>query len=842
MFFRAYYAIPPLTTEAGLPTNALYGFTSMCIRLLREEKPEYMAFCYDRPDQSFRSEMYEDYKANRTIMPDDLEPQIPYIHKLTDLLGIKGLDKKGYEADDLIGTFAKMAEKEDIEVVIVSGDKDFAQLISKKISMYDTMKNKTYDPKGVVEKWGIQPEQMIDYLAMVGDSSDNIPGVRGVGPKGAQKLLAEYKTLEGIYNNIDKIKGATQAKLIEGKESAYLAKDLVTIVTDLDLGMNVDDLKIQDKDIPGLKALFEELEFSAMLKKIESAATDPSNKKPEKKAKKKTQKKTISVKVGANPESLNIETWTAQQLQDNIEPYSEFWGVQSEHGVCFSSDGAAFKIDAEDKQIGEILSAKDLAWKGFNLKGLWHDLGIQKPVTPAWDNMLASYVMLSKNSEKLETAYEAAFGEKLPELMGIDEILKVNIQMESSLKKELKKRNGLQVLEKMELPLVPILYDMEKRGVNVDTDELARQSKVLETDIAKLEKKIYKLTGEEFNIASPKQLGVVLFEKIGIPAGKKTKTGYSTGADVLEKNAKKYPVCQAIIDFRELSKLKSTYVDALPELVNKDDGRLHTYFHQALTATGRLSSTNPNLQNIPIRTERGRMVRKAFVAPEGKVMLSIDYSQIELRVLAEISGDPGLQKAFQAGHDVHAATASEVFGVKIQDVTPEQRRMAKAVNFGLAYGQGVYGLADTLDIERSEAKEIIENYFLKFKKVKDYMLDTVQVAKEQGYVETLFGRRRYLPELESSSSMMQKFGERAAINAPMQGTASDLVKLAMIEVFESVDLPMLLQVHDELLFECPVDEVDDQVEEISEIMEGVGQFSVPLKVNAATGANWDEAH
>lgn len=849
LFFRAYYAIPPLTTAEGLPTNALYGFTTMCVRLLRESKPDYIAFCFDRPEPSFRVEMYEDYKANRTEMPDDLEQQIPYIKKIVELLGISALEMPGYEADDLIGTLAVAGEKAGLEVIIVSSDKDFAQLVTDKIQLFDTMKNKKFGPEGVFEKWGIHPKQMIDYLSMVGDSSDNIPGVRGVGPKGATKLLAEYKTLDGVYKNIDKIKGALQTKLIEGKKNAELAKKLVTIVTDLKLELAPKDLALRPLKKDQLKELFEKLEFTAMLRKLtgdETAAAAPTKaekKSSPKASSKSSDKKTESVKVSAPPpNSSEVLTWSLSELQEKLPAYSELWSVHTERGFSFCVDGQSFQVNGEAESLGQILSEKKLQWKGFDLKTTWELLKIKDPEKPVWDNMLAAYVLKAGNTEDPEAVYKMLFDSKWPDLMSPSESLNLHMQMEVELRKRLEEKSGLSVLEKMELPLVPILYSMERRGILIDVDNLHKQSKTLEADIGKLEKDIYKMAGETFNIASPKQLAVVLFEKLKVPIGKKTKTGFSTGSDVLEKNAAEFPICSKIIDFRELSKLRSTYVDALPSLVNQEDGRLHTHFHQALTSTGRLSSSNPNLQNIPIRTERGRLVRQAFVPQKGHKIVSVDYSQIELRVLAEISGDPNMRRAFVEGKDVHAATAAEIFGVKLEDVNPDQRRMAKAVNFGIAYGQGAFGLAEQLGLSRQESKEIIENYFRKFKKVQDYMLETVQRANEVGYVETLFGRRRYLDELKSSNQMVRKFGERAAINAPMQGTASDLVKLAMIEVFESVSAPMLLQVHDELLFEIPENEIQEQVKEIKKIMEGVAKFSVPLVVNVAWGDNWDEAH
>ncbi|MCB0350227.1 MAG: DNA polymerase I [Bdellovibrionales bacterium] len=860
MFFRAFYAIPPLRTSAGLPTNALYGFLAMSVKLLRENRPDYMVYCFDRKDPSFRNEIYEDYKANRSEMPDDLEPQMPYIRELTEKLGILALDKKSFEADDIIGTLALQGAKNNLDVSIVSGDKDFAQLVNDRITLYDTMKNVRYDRAGVVEKWGVEPEQIVDYLAIVGDTSDNIPGVRGVGPKGAQKLLAEYKTLENIYKNIEKIKpDGTRNKLIESKESAFLAKKLVSIVTDIDLKLQIEDMTMKPINKAELTTLLEELEFGAFVRKLfndngasssESGSTTTGGKpkieknrsqsENSKKQKQSREKNNITQGLPTIAAYERVQ-WTLNELKKNIEPYEEIWAVQNERGFCLGYKNKAIQVDGSLEEVGAILGPKMLAWKGFDLKSKWHLTKMPNVVSPKWDTMLAAYVVKAGNISDFSTVYNTYTGRNVPELASPEDILQCELELEPILKAKLDETRGMSVLEKYELPLVPVLYDMEVRGIALDRSVLKKQSDVLAVDIEKLEKEIHSLAGESFNISSPKQLGAILFEKLKIPTIKKTKTGYSTDSDVLSKLSPQYPICGLVSSYRELTKLKSTYVDALPALVG-EDGRLHTRFQQALTQTGRLSSINPNLQNIPIRTDRGRAIRQAFVAKEGHYLLSIDYSQIELRVLAEITKDPGLNEAFNKNYDIHAATAAEVFNIKIDEVTPEQRRMAKAVNFGIAYGQGVYGLAETLEISRDEAKTIIENYFNKFSKVKDYMLETVNVAKEQGYVENIFGRRRYMDEFNSSSGMVRKFGERAAINAPIQGAASDLMKLAMIKVYEECSISMLLQVHDELVFECPKDQVEEQALNIKKIMESVVNFKVPLKVNVAWGVNWEDAH
>lgn len=867
MFFRAFYAIPPLRTKAGLPTNALYGFLSMTIKLLRENRPDYMVFCFDRKEPSFRSELYQEYKANRTEMPEDLSPQIPYIRELSEKLGVLCIDKLQFEADDLIGTLAKFGANNNLSVSIVSGDKDFAQLVNEQIVLYDTMKDIRYDHDGVIAKWGVAPDQMIDYLAIVGDTSDNIPGVKGVGPKGAQKLLAEFKTLENIYKNLDKIKSeSVRTKFIECKEAAFLAKKLVTIVTDMDLNLSVDDMKLKPIDKENLKKMLELFEFHSLSRKLFDENIDGATnfiKKVNKAQAGQSSNSNKNIKAGEKPlvatGKLNIESlqaelteqasqvretshWSLEELKKNIAPYESVWAVQTERGFCLGYKGKPIQVDASLIEIGKVLSSKKLKWNGFDLKAIWHSLKIENATTPEWDSQLAAYVIKAGDISSFSETYSKYTNKKIADLATVEDFLYYQIELADLLKERLKEVGGYSVLEKLDLPVVPILYSMESRGIKINAEELKAQSLTLNVDIVALEKQIHSLAGESFNISSPKQLGAILFEKLKIPSVKKTKTGFSTGSEVLSKLAPEFSICELVMNYRELTKLKSTYVDAIPQLIDSTDGRIHTRFHQTVTLTGRLSSTNPNLQNIPVRTERGRMIRKAFVAPEGSVLLSVDYSQIELRILAEITGDPGLTKAFLDDVDIHSATAAEVFGIPLKQVNADQRRMAKAVNFGIAYGQGVFGLAETLDIPQNEAKTIIENYFQKFPKVKEYMFDIVNSAKEHGYVETKLGRKRYMDEFKSSNAMIRKFGERAAINSPIQGTASDLMKQAMIEVYQNCSAKMLLQVHDELLFECFEDQVESDAEEISKVMTSVANFKIPLKVNVAWGKNWEDAH
>lgn len=843
MFFRAFFAIPPLTNSQGMPTNALYGFLAMTLKLLREVKPDYLVYCFDLKEPSFRYDLYSEYKATREEMPDDLQPQIPYLKKLTDLLGIAQVERVGYEADDVIGSLARLGVEKGVHVVIVSGDKDFAQLVRPGVTLYDTMKEVRTDVEGVQAKFGVRPEQIIDYLALVGDSSDNVPGVRGIGPKGAQKLLNDYESLEGIYAHIDSIKGAIQKKLADGRDSAYLSRKLCTIVTDLDVGSALDDYRLRAIDPEPLKVVLKELGFSSFERKLFSdesgAATEgaASGTRPTRAAK--------GVKSSARKEpefsEWREEEWSVEDLVKKIPPYSEIWTLLSERGLYLGYQGKVLKVAADERAIGQALGRKHLRWKGYDVKQVLKALNCPHSIV-VWDGMLAAYVARAENVGRFEDIYEQYCAKRLPDLCSPVDQMTGHQELEVILKQKLVEQDGLGVLERFDLPLVPVLADMELRGVQVDFEELQKQSRALTDDIRRLEKAIHGEAGETFNIGSPKQLGHVLFEKLKLPVGKKTKTGYSTDSDVLQGLSGAHPIARLILEYRELAKLKSTYVDALPALASARTGRVHTSLNQAATSTGRLSSTNPNLQNIPIRTERGRMVRKAFIAAPGHCLVSADYSQIELRILAHITEDEGLTRAFQQDLDIHAATASEIFSIPLKEVTSEHRRIAKGVNFGLAYGQGAFGLAEVLGIPRGEATQIIGRYFERFSGVKRFMEDTIRQGGEQGYVSTLFGRRRYIDELRSKNPNIRRAGERAAINAPIQGTASDLMKLAMIRVHESLPIPLLLQVHDELLFECADEDVEDMCAEIKAMMESIYQLKVPLKVNVGYGKNWDDAH
>jgi DNA polymerase-1 len=791
---------------------------------------------------------------------------------------------------------------------------------------------------------------MIDYLSIVGDSSDNVAGVKGIGEKGAQKLLAEYDSLEDIYAHIDEITGATQKKLIASKDEAFLSKRLVTIVCDMALGVQPEDLRLKPIHRDELSALLTELDFKTFAKTLlgetvsaapavasapvvssireglpvnndessveagiaidvsamestTAATTTPLSPAASRFVRPagpsivaaaatvsatrgdlrsdghiegsvshllnpKGHENSIVSGAGKPPAAqaaeitsiaigkIKEERFEIAQLAKWLKPETETWGIQTERATYLAQAAKAapagdpinagaewtiVEVAADLDQLGQLLTENRLRYKGFDVKSFAKSNYVKNPEV-AWDQMLAGYVIRAAPIESAQPLFALYNGQDLPDLPTSTQVLSAHLQLEAHLRKKLIAINGERILFDIEQPLVPLLLSMEQAGILVDTKDLGRQSESLVLDIGSLEKEIHLLAGEPFNIGSTKQLGALLFDKMKMPAGKKTKTGYSTDTDVLQKLAETYPIAGKVLQWRELSKLRSTYVDALPLLVNKTTGRVHTTFNQATTATGRLSSVLPNLQNIPIRTERGNKVRGAFIADKGRALISADYSQIELRILAHITSDPGLMRAFEAGIDIHSATASEVFDIPVKDVTSDMRRKAKAVNFGLAYGQGAFGLAEVLKISRKEATDIITRYFSRFAGVQTYMTETVEEAKKKGYVETTFGRRRYLDELYSNSPMIRKFGERAAINAPIQGTASDLVKLAMIKVGNPSGAQMLLQVHDELVFECDDGAVDEVSMTVSAKMEGIAQLKVPLQVNTGTGKSWLEAH
>ena len=853
LFFRAFYAIRPLSNPQGLPTNAIYGFLSMILKLAKQERPDFLVFCYDRKEPSFRKNLYAEYKSNRSEMPADLVPQLPYIYRLAEALGIKGLQWPSFEADDLIGTLSIWALDQNCEVCIVSGDKDFAQLVRPGITLLDTMKDTRLDSNGVFMKWGVRPEQMMDYLALVGDSSDNIPGVQGIGPKTATALLKDYSNLEGVYSHLSDLKPSLAERLKTHHEDAKLSKKLVEIVTsipELTEKYHLNDFKIQNVQSEVLKSMMAELGFKNLDKALGDWAQEwtPSNLQisvRDQDLVKSDPSDSQSVRPSEMWTDLSVVAVTSSDLGKLLVARQTVWGWVTEHQIYIADHEAkkVYQLTGELSSYSEVLAELDLGWKSFDLKEFWHALKIPRieVKNAVWDSSLAAYLL--KPGRSIEP--ENLFQDFVPQNTASDfePVLQFarQLELEKQVLHQLSLGPSFKLYQEVELPMTAILYQMELRGIRLDAYALREQSEELAKLLQLTEKKIFDSVGESFNLSSPKQLAVVLFEKLKLPAKKKTKTGFSTDSDVLDELRVQHEIIDWILQFREYSKLKSTYVDALPLLMDSN-GRVHTTYHQALTATGRLSSVNPNLQNIPIRTDRGARVRKAFVADPGKMLLSVDYSQIELRILAHFSNDPQLCKAFADDLDVHAATASEVFAVPLNDVTPDQRRTAKAINFGIAYGQGAFGLAENLGVSRAEAAGIIKRYFEKFPGVGEYIERTIESAKSLGYTESLFGRRRLIEEFKSPVASVRKFGERAAINAPIQGTSSDIVKMAMVAVQKQIPLNMLLQVHDELIFEATEVEIEKYQSQIKSIMEKVVTLSVPLKVNSSVGVNWDDAH
>ncbi|MBK9293159.1 MAG: DNA polymerase I [Oligoflexia bacterium] len=836
LFFRSFYAIRQLNNSKGIPTNALYGFLSVITKLLKEHKPDSIAFCFDRPESGFREEIYEDYKANRSEPPDDLIKQFPYLPILAQALSIKCFDKKGYEADDIIGTLAQKAKKNGSEVVIVSSDKDFAQLVEPGVKIFDPAKEIYMDALEVRSKFGVEPNQIIDYLALIGDSSDNVPGVDGVGPKAAQKLLNEFENLDNIYKHIDDIKNERLRELLRSqKDKAYLSKKLVTIVNDVEVEFSQEEIKTKQPQKELLVPLLQELEFKTLLQRL------------------------IGDGGGGNEEKVGVEvvlekkkkellsTTNVNELDKKLKfKDSSIWlEASSSGGFAVSDSKTVFKYEGNFDQLSQWVNDKiknqNLALAGFDTKALAHSFDIKKEIfkNVKKDTTLTCYCLGAGDDLDFKSLVEIYLEQKIPEIMGPEEKLSLVIDLTDKLDLNIQKTNSLKVLREIEYPLVPVLYRMECQGVLIDSNLLQNYSKELKSQSKNIEAEIFKLAGYEFNVGSPKQLAQVLFEKLKLPVVRKTKTGYSTDSEVLEKLKDQHPICNQILDWRELTKLNSTYVEALPQLVSEKTGRVHTSYNQAVTTTGRLSSTHPNLQNIPIRTLRGQKIREAFIAPKGNVLLSADYSQVELRILAHITNDKNLVQAFENDLDIHAATASEVFGVNIKEVTSEQRRTAKAINFGIVYGMSEFGLSENLKIQRELASEFIKKYFEKYPGVKKYMNDIVLQGTEKGYVETLFGRRRYYPGIKSSNRNIKQMAERAIINMPIQGTAADIIKKAMIKIDSEIkQAKMIMQVHDELVFEVESKNSEELKAKVKNWMEETTKLNVPLKVDVECGPHW----
>ena len=891
--FRAYHAMPDMSNSKGEPTGTIYGVINMMRRLLKDYNPENLAVVFDAKGKTFRNDMYKEYKANRPPMPDDLRQQIEPIHKIIKAMGLPLVCVSGVEADDVIGTLSEQATSLGIDTIISTGDKDMAQLVNKHVSLVNTMTDVHMDVEGVKEKFGVPPERIIDYLALVGDTADNIPGVPKVGPKTAVKWLGLYDSLDGIMKNADEIKGKVGENLRNFMDELPLSRDLVTIKCDVELDETPETLKWQQPDHAALSELFGHYEFKTWLAEANAGDSIASGN-----SKSKGASSVVAKEIKANYETIftekDLDAWIkklkkADCFSFDLETTSLNYMQAEIVGLSFSvKEGEAAyvpvahdyldapkQLDREKvlEKIKPLLESEKICKLGQNLKYDMNVLGNYDIYMQGiqHDTMLASYVLdstLRHNMDDLAVRhlsystihYEDVAGKGAKQIpfnqVEVEtaapyaaEDADITLRLHNALWPQLEETKTLRcVYKEIELPLLPVLSRIERNGVLLDTKMLAKQSKQITERLAELEQDIYKLAGQEFNIGSPKQLQVILFEKMELPIISKTPKGQpSTAESVLVELANDYPLPKLILEYRSLSKLKSTYTDKLPLQVAESTGRVHTSYQQAVAATGRLSSTDPNLQNIPVRTEEGRRIRQAFIAAPGYKMVAADYSQIELRIMAHLSGDKGLLDAFSKGLDVHSATAAEVFGVSVDEVTKDQRRSAKAINFGLIYGMSAFGLAKQLDISRPEAQEYVDLYFKRYPSVKEYMEQTKEKAKEDGFVETVFGRRLYLHEINAKNGMRRQYAERTAINAPMQGTAADIIKRAMINLDKEIqsskfDMRMIMQVHDELVFEIKESQVADAVKMISEKMEQAAELSIPLVVDVGIGINWDEAH
>lgn len=910
--YRAYHAFPPLTNSAGQPTGAMYGVLNMLRSLVMQYEPSHVAVVFDAKGKTFRDELFEAYKSHRPPMPDDLREQIAPLHDMVIAMGMPLLSVSGVEADDVIGTLAKQAAAEGRAVLISTGDKDMAQLVTPDITLINTMNNTILGPEEVETKYGVPPSLIIDYLALMGDSSDNIPGVPGVGEKTAQALLQGLGSLDDIYTDLSKIAGLSfrgaktlAPKMETNKEMAYLSYTLATIKTDVELDRTWDTLVLSEPDLDKLHALFTQYEFKRWISDLENGGWL---------AKKSTRsapsKAAVSAAAAAQPpvapviSNENYETILDEEAlnrwADILREAGEFaFDTETDSldnlsarlvGMSFAAKAghAAYVpighdyLDAPDQLLTEqvlrvmkpILEDEEIRKIGQNLK---FDRGIMENYDVelrgiAFDTMLESYVLNSvagrhdmdsladRHLNYKTTTFEEIAGKGKKQLtfnqIPLEEAANyaaedadITLLLHQALYPQLEaEKSLLHVYQDIEMPLVPVLSRMERTGVLIDANVLAAQSVQLTARLDELEKQAFAIAGEEFNLSSPKQLQAILFEKLNLPVVKKTPGGApSTNEEVLEELADNHELPRVILEHRSLSKLKTTYTDKLPLMVDPKTRRVHTSYHQAVTATGRLSSRDPNLQNIPVRTDEGRRIRQAFIARDGYCIMAADYSQIELRIMAHLSQDKGLLKAFAEGKDIHRATAAEVFGVPLEEVTSDQRRSAKAINFGLIYGMSAFGLARQLGIPRGEAQRYMDLYFERYPGVLEYMARTREHAAEKGYVETLEGRRLWLPEINSRNGMRRKAAEREAINAPMQGTAADIIKKAMIAVDdwlqkENIDALMIMQVHDELVFEVRKEQQAEMAEKIRGLMEAAMKLDVPLKVEAGVGANWDEAH
>ncbi len=867
--YRAFYALPFLSNSKGLPTHAIFGFARMINRILKEYNPKYMAVIFDAGRVTFRTEKFKDYKAHRPKMPDELVVQLPYIKRLIKLMGIPVLEIEGFEADDVIATLSKKAKEKSFSTIIVSPDKDLLQLVSNKTIVLDPLKEQFFTELEVLKKFGVPPKNIPDLLALTGDVSDNVPGVKGIGKKTALELINRYGSIEEIYKRLDSLKPSIKRKLVEGKENAFLSKELTIVREDLPLPVDIEDLKIKEPNIKELRDLFIELEFSSLLKELpqEALREDVSYE-----TVKDIETLRTLLKNSFKEISFDFETTSLDPAKAEIVGIAVSTKEREAFYIPINHPDA--KMDKEEvlSLLNErIFKNKNILKIGQNLKYemeilLYENKDLEYPI---FDTMIASYLLNPiKRTHNLDTIALDYLGYKMQSYKEVTSKLKkeenfsalsvkeaafyacedadITMRLKNILEKRLKEEDLTFVFENIEMPLVKVLAKMEFHGVKIDVVKLQLMEKFLKERLKNIEEEIYKIAGEKFNINSPKQLSFILFEKLKLTPVKKTKTGYSTDTEVLEALSLEHPLPAKILEYRQLAKLKSTYVESLMKKANPKTHRVHTSFNQTATATGRLSSSEPNLQNIPIRSDLGKLIREAFIAEKGYLLISADYSQIELRILAALAKEDKLIEAFKKGEDIHTRTACEIFGVPPEKVTPNMRRHAKTVNFGIIYGMSPYGLSKELNISVEEAKKYIDRYFEKYPKVVEFINRTVQFAKEKGYVKTFFGRKRPVPELFSPKREEREFGKRVAVNTPIQGTAADLIKLAMIKIDrlieeKGINAKMLLQVHDELVFEAEEKIVPEFVNDIREVMENIcPELGIPLKVDIKTGKSWGE--
>ena len=876
--YRAYHAIRNLTNSKGLPTNATFGFARMILKLVEERSPEHMVICFDVRGPTFRHERYPDYKANRPPMPEDMALQIPYIKKIVEGFGIPMVEKTGYEADDLIGTLARKAQEAGFPVVMVTGDKDYHQLVTDRATVYDPMKEKTIDLKAVDEMYGVSPSQLIDVMGLSGDTADNIPGVPGIGPKTALKLIQNFESMDALFDRLGEIKATKQReKLAAHKDQALLSRELVTIDIHAPVDFDEKAFELAAPDQAALGALFAELEFR-QLQQTFPPVQDLSQKDYQAVTEPRALDRLVETLVSARRFALDTETTSVDPMRARLVGLSfavvahQAWYVPCGHHPDVVPE--ALSLETVLARLRPVLEDPGVEKIGQNIKYDWivlarHGISLAGVTR---DTMLASYLISpSKRAHNLDQMaldhlghhtikFEAVAGkgkdqvtfDRVPLKKAVPyacEDADLTLMVHDVLMPILEKQGLGELYASVEMPLVPVLTAMEMTGIAVDPDRLRELSRSFQDQLEEIEEQVYARAGEPFNIRSSQQLGHILFEKLGLPVQKKTKkkTGYSTDVDVLTALADRHELPALVLRHRTLAKLKSTYTDALLELIHPETGRIHTSFNQTVAATGRLSSSDPNLQNIPVRTEEGRQIRGAFVPRPGWVLMSADYSQIELRILAHCSQDPILIDGFQKDEDIHARTAAEVFQVLPGMIDPELRRQAKAINFGIVYGMSPFGLSKQLGISRKMAQTYIDHYFKRYAGVQVYMDRAVTEARDLKQTSTLLGRLRPLPEIDSTNRTVRQFAERIAINTPIQGTAADLIKLAMIRVSEALareglESLMLLSVHDEILFEVPEGENDRMQEMVTRVMEGVWDLEVPLKVNIGVGSNWADAH